>query len=180
MIQLSGQSNPQDFKIYEKEVSRKKISTVEGEIISIARISQDPTQTKGDIQLLKSDDKGNILWTKYFGGSGYEYVGSFLQTSDKGFIIVGTTSSFGEGNNNVYLVKTDKDGNEIWSKTYGGFFNEYGDYVKEEKDGTLTIKGRKQFCKSKNVGTDCEDKSWLIRTDAQGEIISEKIKNLKR
>lgn len=63
-----------------------------------------------DGYLLKTNEAGDILWTKTFGGIGWDDCYSVQQTNDDGFIIAGQTNSFGAGNNDVYLVKTNMDG----------------------------------------------------------------------
>lgn len=178
-VQIWAQSDLQGFEIYERNVSRIDQMELGGEMLKLERKSQDAKLKNGDICLTKSDKKGNTLWQKFYGGTGYEYIGSFIKTADQGFLILGTTSSFGKGNNDVYLVKTDNKGNEMWSKTYGGFFNEYGKYLKAKDDGTFIIKGKKQFCDSENVGGNCYDKTWIIKIDENGEMLSEKLLDMK-
>lgn len=64
-----------------------------------------------DVYLVKTDSAGNLLWTKTFGGTGDDYGCSVFQSSDGGYAIAGYTNSFGAGNNDVYLIKTDLNGN---------------------------------------------------------------------
>jgi len=64
-----------------------------------------------NVYLIKTDSAGNIVWTKNFGGIGDDEGYSVWQTSDGGYVIVGDTYSFGAVNSDVYLIKTDANGN---------------------------------------------------------------------
>jgi hypothetical protein len=61
-----------------------------------------------DVYLIRTNSLGDTLWTKTFGGDSIDRASSVRQTSDGGFIIAGSTSSFGAGG--VYLIKTDSGG----------------------------------------------------------------------
>ncbi len=73
-----------------------------------------------DLFLARTDTGGNILWAKTFGGSNNEYAFSVQQTGGGGFVAVSDTQSFGAGQTDVLLIKTDGNGNLQWAKTYGG------------------------------------------------------------
>src|SRR5262249_44188546 len=80
-----------------------------------------------DVYLVKTDFYGDLIWAKSYGGSDMD-VGRFVrQTFDGGYVILGETRSFGNGNSQVYLIKTDAGGNMVWSKTFGG--NSHDFYV---------------------------------------------------
>jgi TolB-like protein len=64
-----------------------------------------------------------MTFAKTYGGGGYDYASSVQQTSDSGYIIAGTTRSFGAGNEDIILIKADANGNILWAKTYGGTGN---------------------------------------------------------
>ena len=76
-----------------------------------------------DATLIKTDVDGNLEWQKFYGGLNNDWGGAgVLQTPDEGFLISGSTNSFGNtpaGNTDFYLIKTDFEGNIEWSKTYG-------------------------------------------------------------
>jgi len=71
-----------------------------------------------DMLLIKTDSHGNEEWEKTYGGAEIDYAYSLQQTSD-GYVLVGSTSSFGI-DHDVYLIKTDSLGNEEWQRTFVG------------------------------------------------------------
>jgi hypothetical protein len=74
-----------------------------------------------DLLLLKVNPEGEMEWSETFGGEDWEMGHSVKQTADGGYIIGGTTSSFGLPNNlDAWLIKTDSRGHEVWSETLGG------------------------------------------------------------
>ena len=115
-----------------------------------------------DLLLLKADINGNIAWTKLFGGSGYEE-GTFVQqTSDGGYIITGYTTSYGDSDGDVWLIKTDLDGNTEWSYCFGGTAFDEGFSVQQTTDGGYFIAGEYT-----NPSTQIPD-MLLIKTDENG------------
>ncbi|MBU0755820.1 MAG: DJ-1/PfpI family protein, partial [Planctomycetes bacterium] len=72
-----------------------------------------------DILICKTDSSGKLQWTETYGGAGTEY-GYGAVVLDDGYLICGYTTSFGAESKNVYVIRTDMKGNELWAKTYGG------------------------------------------------------------
>jgi hypothetical protein len=118
----------------------------------------------GDIFLIKTDANGNIIWAKTYGGTSGERASSVQQTSEGGYILAGYTGSFGAGLSDVFLVKTDANGNIIWAKTYGGTGWDEASSVQQTSDGGYIVAG----------GTASFGGGWydifLIKTDANGNI----------
>jgi hypothetical protein len=117
-----------------------------------------------DVQLIKVDHDGRELWNRTYGGSGWDWGYCARQTVDDGYIITGWTDSQGYGGGDLWLIKTDAQGNELWNRTYGGVENDLGNSVLPTDDGGYVITGATG---SYSVGN---DDLWVIRTDAYGEV----------
>ena len=120
------------------------------------------------IFMIKTDSEGNEIWVKTFGGNEEDFGYSVIQTSDGGYILVGFTVSFGSGNKDVWIIKTDSQGNEEWNKTYGGSEREIGFAVEQTSDDGFIITG---LTETNTFGL---YDILLIKTDINGENIWEK------
>ena len=122
-------------------------------------------EANADILLIKTDADGNKLWEKTLGGTGNEYANSIAQCSDGNFIIAGYTTSYGSGEDDVIVIKTDVDGNEIWSKYFGGAASDQANKVIVTSTDNYLIAG---FTDSFGTG---EDDFYLICLDQDGNEI---------
>lgn len=95
------------------------IETFDGGYISLGR-AESFGFGSSDFYLIKMDSVGNMLWSKTYGGPSYEEGYSMAQTADSGFVLAGYTESFGSGQSDLWVIKTDTSGNIEWTKTYGG------------------------------------------------------------
>ena len=152
---FGGSLNDQGFSL---------ISANDGGFV-ITGVTRSQNDSSGDLWLIKVNNTGEILWEKTFGGENFESGRSLQQTSDEGYIIVGQTESFGNGNNDAYLLKTDSQGNEIWSRTYGGSGTDQGRYVVETLDQGYIISGY-----TDSYGSMGGFNFWLIKTDSNGDL----------
>ncbi len=117
-----------------------------------------------DIFLIKTDANGNVQWAKTYRGTGVDGTTFVQQTSDDGYILAGTTWSFGAGMADIFLMKTDANGNIIWAKTYGGTNNDRVRIVQQTSDGGYIVAG---FTWSFGAGS---YDIFLIKTDANGDV----------
>ena len=115
-----------------------------------------------DVYVIKTDSQGDTLWTKTYGGSSWDEGHSIQETQDEGYIIAGWTKSFGPGDSDVYLIKTDSLGTTLWENTYGSSGSEWGHFVQVTSDGGYIVTG----C------TDCQSAPtpnvYLIRANPWG------------
>ena len=128
-----------------------------------------------DVLLLKLSKNGDSLWFKTLGGSQWDFGYSIHQTADKGYIIAGGTYSYGAGNEDMWLIKTDVNGDTVWTKTYGGRLNDEARSVRQTKDGGYILTGTTHsfgdslgavyVVKTDNVG----DTLWTQRISATYE-----------
>jgi hypothetical protein len=119
----------------------------------------------GDVLLIKTDAFGNLQWAKTYGGTISDWAESVQQTSDGGYILAGTTISFGAGDDDIFLIKTDANGNVQWAKTYGGTYSDYAYSVQQTFDGGYIVAGV-----TVSFGAGWPD-VFLIKTDANGDTV---------
>ena len=100
----------------------------------------------GDMYLIKTDAYGDTLWTRTYGGSDKEEGECVQLTSDGGYILCGTTISYGAGGADAYVIKTNDSGDTLWTKTYGGEGAEEAYYIRQTSDGGYIFIGYSTSC----------------------------------
>jgi uncharacterized delta-60 repeat protein len=118
-----------------------------------------------DILLLKLDSVGNVEWQKTYGGTADDTPNFVQQTSDGGYIVIGSTNSFGAGSYDVWLLKLNSSGDVTWQKTYGGTGAEFGIYVRQTGDDGFIAAG--YF----NGGS---YDVWLLKLNSSGDVTWQK------
>ncbi len=116
-----------------------------------------------DFWLIKTDANGNPQWNKTYGGTGFDEAKSLIQTNEGGYAIAGSTSSYGAGNLDFWLVKTNSNGVTLWNKTYGGIGVDYAFSVIQTGDGGYALAGVLDPNVSDNRVF------WLVKTDSIGK-----------
>jgi len=94
-----------------------------------------------DVLLVKTDALGKVQWQKTYGGSDWDFGYDISQTADSGFVICGQTYSYGSGNGDVYVIRTDKNGDTLWTRTVGGAGYDIGNSVYVRNDSVYMIAG---------------------------------------
>lgn len=121
-----------------------------------------------NVCLIKTDSSGSVIWEKNFGRDRVEEGQCVQQTGDGGFIISGSSDSSGDNAWDVYLVKTDSDGNKIWENIFGGIGTDIGKSVQQTGDGGYIVAGDASSPEAGIVDI------YLIKTDASGKRLWEK------
>jgi len=121
-----------------------------------------------DIWLIKTNSQGDSLWSKIYGGSGDETGNDIISVGDSSYIIIGSTSSFGNGGADIFIIKIDKNGNEEWNLNYGGTSDEFGrSIIHTPDDGFVILSSIESY----GIGNNAVN---IIRTNSSGEIIWDK------
>lgn len=118
-----------------------------------------------NVYLLKINLSGDTIWTKTFGGNDSDMAISIQQTTDDGYIIAGWTNSYGSGEIDVYLIKTNAQGELLWAKTFGGIEDDIACSVIQTFDGGYILAG---WTNSLGAG---DSDVYLIKTDSFGDTI---------
>jgi len=118
------------------------------------------------VELVKANSfEPTVVWSRIYGGSEFELGTSLIQTIDGGYALLGDTNSYGAGGYDLWLVKTDCEGHQVWTKTYGGEDTEVTNHtnsLQQTSDGGFVIVGR-----TESFGMGSSD-ILLIKTDAAG------------
>lgn len=101
------------------------------------------TQSLGesDILLLRTDAQGNLSWVKSFGESLWDEGAGIIRLQDGNFLISGSTISFGQGDFDILLLKTDTAGTILWGRTYGSPETDASYTARENLDGSIVLSG---------------------------------------
>lgn len=120
-----------------------------------------------DIWVLRLDSDGNHLWNKTFGGSSSDHIRGVYEDGNGDLYLNGYTGSYGAGSNDLWIIKLDSNGNEIWNKTYGGT----GSEIFKKRGFTTTSDGNFVYTGlTTSFGAGSND-IWLLKIDTNGNHI---------
>ncbi len=112
-----------------------------------------------------SSAQSDTLWTRTYGGEGSDFGNSARLTSDGGYIFCGGTGSFGEGGD-AYIIKTDENGDTLWTKNYGGSGWDDAISVREISDGNYAFIGFTDYDPLNNSGN-----VYLVKINSNGDTL---------
>ncbi len=115
--------------------------TTDGGYIIIGSSICYPEPGHYDLILIKTNANGDTVWTRHYGEHYEDFGNAVRQTPDGAYVAVGMTQSFGADYKDLFLIQTDKNGDSLWSRTYGGSSFDLGSEVVEDPDGNYVVVG---------------------------------------
>lgn len=116
-----------------------------------------------DLYLMRIDKNGNKLWDKTYGGAGLDEAQALAKTQDGGYIVVGVKNNTGDFGN-VYIVRTNVNGDSLWTRAYPSSIGVGGHSVLTLSDGSFMIAGNK----ATDDGTSI---AMIMKINADGNLI---------
>ena len=116
----------------------------------------------GDAYIIRTNSSGDTLWTKTYGGIDDEFAYEIIPAPDSGFIVIGSSDSYGSRGTDAYLLKLYFDGTVNWVKTFGGGYFDRFYSVKPTFDGGYILAG---YTEIYSIGT---HDAYVIKTDGNG------------
>lgn len=122
-----------------------------------------------DYWLVRTNDQGKEMWNQSYGGASRDFASTILTTDDGGFLLVGSTQSFGAGyHDDGYVVKTDSMGQMMWNRTYGGNDTDVLYSAINTSDGGYALVGFSRSPPSQGI-----NEAWLLIISSNGTVRSE-------
>jgi hypothetical protein len=122
-----------------------------------------------DFWVLKLNSNGDVIWQRTYGGSGYDKASSVCQVFDEigapnGYIVAGTTESFGQGMKDVLLLKINNNGEIEWQKAYGEIHNDdVAEAIQQTLDGGYVVAGS-------TLPPASNQRIWILKLTSEGDI----------
>ena len=121
-----------------------------------------------DVWLIKTDRHGTVQWNRTYGSPLNEWGYTVAQTTDGGYIVIGSTYSIGAGDADIWLIKTAADGTLEWDRTFGSENADLGYFVQQTVSGGFIIAGE-----TSSNGASASD-AYLILTGPTGDLLWDK------
>ncbi len=117
-----------------------------------------------DVWLIRTNSNGLPMWNRTYGdATGYQRPESLIECSNGGFVIIANTQSFGAGDADAWVIRTDLFGNQTWNQTYGGIELDQGFQILEMTNNELTFVGS-----THNFDQEGQGDAWIVRIAENG------------
>ncbi len=136
--------------------------TSDGGYVAVGETASRGVTGAGDVWIVKTDANGDTLWTRNYGGPGYDVGKEVRQTPDGGYVVVGSYASPINGESDVWLLRTNAAGDTLWTKRFDGGGEDAGESLDLTMDGGFVISAFRGLV---------EDELWVIKTDANGNAL---------
>ena len=138
------------------------LSNANGGYAVTGRTKSFSSNSSQDVYLLKTDYNGAPAWVQGYHTDSVDLGEAVTATQDGGYLLTGQTNAYSAGGNDMFVIKTDSNGNIQWSKNYGGTGNEVGNLILEMNGGGFVACGT-----TSSVGAGMND-VLLVIGDATG------------
>jgi hypothetical protein len=115
----------------------------------------------GDGLIMKIDQQGNIIWSKIYGGPGWDEIVRIISCSDSGYAAIGYTNSYGQGERDSWIFRIKEDGEVMWSYTFGTSYFDAARGIVQTQNGDLIVVGHEESF----------DVAFILALSPQGEIL---------
>jgi tetratricopeptide (TPR) repeat protein len=175
-IKIDEQGEKQWEKIYGGDNSEEGNAVVKTEDgYTILGNTESKGKGRWDIWLLHIDKQGKEIWDVTFGGGDNETGNALVRTADGGYMIAGSTYSFAEASQDMWLIKTDAQGRKQWANVYGGLAAEEAFGLVQTRDGNFVAVGFKEIWDERNqVVSHLGHDIYMVKVTAKGEKIWER------
>ena len=138
----------------------------DGSIIAVGWIARE--KYNGDLMVIKFSPYGTVEWAKVYGGPGDDYPTGVTIGPNGDIIVVGTTSSYGSGSYDVWVLRLYPDGKIRWQKTYGGPGDDRAMDVAIDHAGKIVVVGG-----TTSYGANPGESSdlWVLKLSGTGDVV---------
>lgn len=157
-----------EFGSIRKDLLYKIRSTVDGGYI-VCGYSSSYGAGSDDAYYAKLNNIGEMQWFKTYGTSGKDRAQDIIETSDGGFAMVGYTSSPGANYFDAFFVKTNAQGDTVFTKVYGGISYDDANTFKQTSDGGYILAGQTYSYGAGNGDI------WVIKINSVGDSLWAKV-----
>ena len=98
-----------------------------------------------DFYLVKTNSEGTVEFEKSYGGTDWDKAHGLVQMPDSGYVMVGETYSYGSGGTDAYIIRTNKNGDTLWTRVFGGPEDDYANDVLIDGDSIVVVGGTESF-----------------------------------